>query len=82
VEKIDSLEIFHSSRMSSETLTFQPPHPHNEKETKFLQSLPPKEKELHELATKMLGSSYFAGKTHGFTAWAKSNPAKQSPTTN
>jgi hypothetical protein len=54
-----------------ETLTFQPPHSLNPKEKEFLKSLSPKEKELHNLATKMLGSSYFMGKTHGFKAWEK-----------
>jgi len=62
-----------------ETLQFQPPHQHNEKEKQFLASLAPREKELHDLATKMLGSSYFTGKTHGFTAWAKSNQAQPLP---
>jgi hypothetical protein len=55
----------------AETLSFQPPHPLNAKEKEFLKSLSPKEKELHDLATKMLGSSYFMGKTHGYRAWEK-----------
>lgn len=54
-----------------EQISFQPPHPLNKKETQFFKSLKPKEKELHELAIKMLGSSYFMGKTHGYTAWEK-----------
>lgn len=53
----------------SETLTFQPPHALNPQEKTFFKQLPPKEKELHELATKMLGSSYFMGKTHAYRAW-------------
>ncbi len=65
--------------MSNEILQFQPPHTLNEKETQFRNSLPPREKELHELATQMLGSSYFTGKTHGFTAWLKTNPAQPPP---
>lgn len=52
-----------------EKLTFQPPHKLNLQEEAFLKSLPPKEKELHTLATQMLGSSYFMGKTHGFKGW-------------
>jgi hypothetical protein len=52
-----------------EKLTFQPPHPLNPKEEAFVKSLSTKEKELHQLATQMLGSSYFAWKTHGFRAW-------------
>jgi hypothetical protein len=52
-----------------ETLVFQPPHPLNKKEKDFERSLTPKEKELHTLATEMLGSSYFMGKTHGYKVW-------------
>lgn len=59
-----------------EKLTFQPPHKLNAQEEAFLKSLSPKEKELHMLATQMLGSSYFMGKTHGFRAWE----SKQKPT--
>ena len=51
----------------------QIPHPHNQQEKKFLGSLAPRERELHLLATEMLGSSYFTGKTHGFTKWLKSS---------
>jgi hypothetical protein len=58
------------------TLKFQPPHPLNEKEAQFRKSLPPREKELHEHATQMIGSSYFTGKTHGFTAWVKNSEKK------
>ena len=53
----------------SEQISFQPPHPLNKKEESFLKSLPEREKELHKLATVMLGSSYFMGKTHGFRAY-------------
>ena len=54
-----------------ETLQFQPPHKVTDTEKKFLDTRNPKEKELHRLAVQMLGSSYFTGKTHGFTAWLK-----------
>lgn len=57
---------------TSEKLTFQPPHALNPKEKTFLKQLSPQEKELHELATQMLGSSYFTGKTHGYTKWSSS----------
>lgn len=67
--------------MSSETITFQPPHKLNEKEKQFIASLTPQQKEMHDLATKMLGSSYFVGKTHGYTQWSKSNPTQPSPAT-
>jgi hypothetical protein len=58
----------------------QEPHPVTEKGKLFLGSLPPRERELHELATKMLGSSYFVEKTHAFTKWLKNTtPNTQSP---
>jgi hypothetical protein len=60
---------------SSETLSYQPPHTLNTKEEAFVKQLTPKEQELHQLATQMLGSSYFAGKTHAYKAW----DAKQKP---
>jgi hypothetical protein len=60
-----------------ETLQFQPPHKVTDKEKQFLDTRNPKEKELHRLAVQMLGSSYFTGKTHGFTAWMKTNPTPQ-----
>ena len=62
----------------SETLAFQPPHKLNPQEQAFQKSLSEKEKQLHDLATKMLGSSYFMGKTHAFRAWeAKQKPSSK-----
>jgi hypothetical protein len=60
-----------STTLAVEKLVFQPPHPLNKKEKDFESSLTPKEKDLHKLATEMLGSSYFMGKTHGYRAWEK-----------
>lgn len=37
----------------------------------FLASLSPRERELHTLAAKMLGSSYFVEKTHAYVKWLK-----------
>jgi len=37
----------------------------------FYTSLTPAEKELHELATEKLGSSYFIQWTHMYTKWSK-----------
>lgn len=51
-----------------------PAHPISEEAKKFLASLPEKEKILHEEAAKMLGSSYFVEKTHGFRKWKASQP--------
>ena len=63
---------------SSETLAFQPPHKLNAQEKAFVKQLTPKEQELHKLATQMLGSSYFAGKTHSYRAWeAKQKPSSK-----
>ena len=64
--------------MPAEKLQFQPPHVLNPKEKEFVKSLPEKEKQLHVLATQMLGSSYFAGKTHAFRAWeAQQKPSSK-----
>jgi hypothetical protein len=57
----------------------QTQHTVTEKGKQFLGSLPPRDRELHELAAKMLGSSYFVEKTHAFTKWLKSTPNTQSP---
>jgi hypothetical protein len=62
---------------SKETLTFQPPHTINPQEIAFVESLTKEENELHLLATQMLGSSYFVGKTHAYNKWV----AKQKETT-
>lgn len=58
--------------MPTEKLTFQPPHKLNPQEELFLKSLPEQQQQLHALATQMLGSSYFVGKTHAFKAWQSS----------
>ncbi len=61
-------------------MSFQPPpHPLNKQEEAFIQQLNPQEKQLHELASKMLGSSYFTGKTHAFNAWIKKQPNPNTP---
>jgi hypothetical protein len=62
--------------MSTEKLAFQPPHKLNPQEQTYVNSLGPKEKALHELATQMLGSSYFVGKTHAYRVWEKKQPKK------
>ncbi len=52
-----------------------PPHPLTEEEAAYIAALTPEKRELHELAVKMLGSSYFVGRTHGFRkAAAAVNP--------
>jgi hypothetical protein len=51
-----------------------PPHPVAPEAEPYLVSLSPGARELHELAVKMLGSSYFVERTHGYQKWL----AKQS----
>ena len=43
----------------------------------FLASLGPKDRELHTLAAKMLGSSYFVEKTHAYVKWLKAHEQAQ-----
>lgn len=43
----------------------------------FYASLTPEEKELHELATNFLGSSYFIQWTHMYTKWSKARSAEK-----
>ncbi len=50
----------------------QDPHALNDNERKYIDAMTPGQRQLHELAVKMLGSSYFVGKTHGYTKWLKS----------
>jgi len=42
----------------------------------FYDSLTPQEKELHAMATDLLGSSYFIQWTHMYTKWSKAKAAK------
>jgi len=37
----------------------------------FYDSLRPKEREAHEIAARMLGSSYIVDQTHSFLRWKK-----------
>lgn len=46
-----------------------PPHRLSPEESAYLQSLSEEGRTLHELAVKMLGSSYFVERTHGFRKW-------------
>jgi hypothetical protein len=43
----------------------------------YLDQMSPKERELHELAIKLLGSSYFIEYSHGYLNWL-SKQAKSS----
>ena len=46
-----------------------PPHTITPEAAAYLATLSPGALELHELAVKMLGSSYFVDRTHGFQKW-------------
>jgi hypothetical protein len=46
-----------------------PPHPIGVKGQAYIAAMNPQQKALHELAIKMLGSSYFVEQTRGFLAW-------------
>lgn len=54
-----------------------PPHPLTEKELAYVASLSPERRELHELAVKMLGSSYFVERTHGYRKATAATAAKK-----
>ena len=50
-----------------------PPHSIPEEAKAYLESMTPDEKTLHEMAVKLLGSSYFVETSHGFLAWKAKN---------
>ena len=43
-----------------------PPHTISKEEEEYLKTLNKKEYALHEMATKLLGSSYFVKKSHAY----------------
>lgn len=55
-----------SAREQREVL---PPHIPAPETAAYLAAMTPQQKQLHELAIKMLGSSYFVERTRGFAAW-------------
>jgi len=46
-----------------------PPHPVAAEAVPYVETMTKEERELHDLAVKMLGSSYFVERTHGFRKW-------------
>ncbi len=54
-----------------------PPHPIPAEAEAYLAAMTPAQRELHELAVKMLGSSYFIQRTHGYQKWLAANAAKK-----
>jgi hypothetical protein len=57
-----------------------PPHTLSEAATAYVASLSEEGRQLHELATKMLGSSYFVERTHGFRKWVSAAAAAKQKT--
>lgn len=60
-------------------IVWQAPHAIDDKGAQFLASLTEKERELHKLATEMLGSSYFVEKTHAFNKWKSTTSPNKPP---
>ena len=53
-----------------------PPHTVPSEVIPYILSLNADELKLHEMAVKILGSSYFVEKSHGYLKWKASNNAK------
>ena len=54
-----------------------PPHTPSKEADAYLATRTPEQRELHDLAVKMLGSSYFVERTHGFRKWAAAQGKKE-----
>jgi hypothetical protein len=54
-------------------------HPISPEGKQFLASLTQEQRNLQTLAQKMLGSSYFIEKTHGFKMWVAANATPKPP---
>ncbi len=48
-----------------------PPHKRPADAEAFLATLDEKNRQLHEIATRFLGSSYFMERCHGYQGWKK-----------
>lgn len=59
--------------MSTAPQQYVPPKKHDEPAdvVKFLASLSEKDRQVHEIAQRDLGSSYFMGRTNGYGAWKR-----------
>jgi len=51
-------------------------HPITPDAQKYLDTMTKEQMELHVLATRMLGSSYFVERTRGYLAWKASSNGK------
>lgn len=71
---ITAFASLYSATMNVYTPPKPAPLPHDFEE--FYASLTEKEKELHQLAIEMLGSSYFVQWTHMYRTWSESKKAQ------
>lgn len=69
VSKIKSLKIRKTPIEMNSPYVAPPPHAIPAEAIPYLESLTPKERELHEMAVKILGSSYFVETSHAFIKW-------------
>lgn len=53
-----------------------PTHEVPEKAAAYVAAMSPKERELHEMAIQILGSSYFVEYSHGYAEWLKAQGKK------
>ena len=60
------------SKANQEVYTSLPPHTLNAEEQRYIAGLSKEMQELHELAVKLLGSSYFVKETREFRKWSSS----------
>jgi hypothetical protein len=67
----------HKGRMEPERFALQDPHPISEKGKVFLASLGERERALHTMMSKSLGSSYFVERTHAFRKWIAATTPKR-----
>ena len=59
-----------------ETYQPLPPHAVPAEAAAYVAAMTPKERELHDLAVQLLGSSYFVEWSHGFKKWRQGQAAK------
>jgi hypothetical protein len=56
-----------------------PPHRRPADAEEFLATLDEKNRQLHEIATRFLGSSYFMNRCHGYLGWKKAQASATAP---
>jgi hypothetical protein len=61
----------------SEKYSPPPPHEVPEEAAAYVAQMSARDRELHELAIQLLGSSYFVEWSHGFKKWKATQAAAQ-----